>query len=178
MAVEDIAGNRCRRSFLLPVHTGHIACMGCGGHCMFQGIFQVPVQNSLPCCCGDIAAGYIGRIDSLIMGSRIMTMFSKSHTGLSDYRAALFMSPCQGLNNADIKVRKEYAGWQTRRNYRAKLATASCRTARSGLAVSAKIILAALRYFSRKPCLTGSGRCNALVVQRAAKPGYSIIKIK
>lgn len=38
-----------------------------------------------------------------------------------------------------------------------------------------KIILASLRYFSRKPCITGVGRCNALVVHRAAKPGYSII---
>ena len=32
--------------------------------------------------------------------------------------------------------------------------------------VSAKIILTALRYFSRKPCLTGSISRNALVVQR------------
>lgn len=48
-------------------------------------------------------------------------------------------------------------------------------TARPGLSVSGKIILASLRYFSRKPCITGVGRCNALVVHRAAKPGYSII---
>ena len=32
--------------------------------------------------------------------------------------------------------------------------------------VSEKIILAQLRYFSRKPCLTGSISRNALVVQR------------
>ena len=178
MAVEDIVGNRCRRSFLLPVHTWHIAGMGCGGHRMFQGIFQVPVQNSLPCCCGDIAVGYIGRIDFLIMGSRLMTMSPKPQAGPSDCRAALFISTCKGLKSTDIKERKEYTGWQTRWNYRAKLATASCRTARSGLAVPAKIILAALRYFSRKPCLSGIGRCHALVVQRAANPGYSIIKTK
>ena len=36
-------------------------------------------------------------------------------------------------------------------------------------AVSEKIILAALRYFSRKPCLSGSICRWALVVQRAAK---------
>lgn len=36
-------------------------------------------------------------------------------------------------------------------------------------AVSGKIILTALRYFSRKPCLTGSISRNALVVQRTAK---------
>ena len=35
--------------------------------------------------------------------------------------------------------------------------------------VSGKIILALFRYFSRKPCLTGSICRKALVVQRAAK---------
>ena len=35
--------------------------------------------------------------------------------------------------------------------------------------VSEKIILALLRYFPRKPCLTGSIGLNALVVQRTAK---------
>ena len=35
--------------------------------------------------------------------------------------------------------------------------------------VSEKIILAVLRYFPRKPCLTGSISRNALVVQRTAK---------
>ena len=54
-------------------------------------------------------------------------------------------------------------------NYRAKLANASCRTARSGLAVSGKIILAGGSGFSRKPCLSGSIRRPAPVVQRAAK---------
>lgn len=56
-----------------------------------------------------------------------------------------------------------------------KISARLFRTARPGLAVSGKIILASLRYFSRKPCITGVGRCNALVVHRAAKPGYSII---
>lgn len=35
--------------------------------------------------------------------------------------------------------------------------------------VSEKIILAVLRYFPRKPCLTGSISLKALVVQRTAK---------
>lgn len=56
-----------------------------------------------------------------------------------------------------------------------KISVRLFRTARPSLAVSEKNILAALRYFSRKPCLSGVGRCNALVVHRAAKPGYSII---
>ena len=53
-----------------------------------------------------------------------------------------------------------------------KISVRLFRTARPSLAVSEKNILAALRYFSRKPCLSGVGRCNALVVHRAAKPGY------
>ena len=55
-------------------------------------------------------------------------------------------------------------------NYRAKLANASCRTARSGLAGFGKNHpRRRLRYFSRKPCLSGSIRRPAPVVQRAAK---------
>ena len=40
-----------------------------------------------------------------------------------------------------------------------------------------KTILTALRYFSRKPCLTGSIYRRALVVQRAAKARVFTIKI-
>ena len=69
-------------------------------------------------------------------------------------------------------------------NYRAKLANASCRTARSGLRFREKSSSPEapvffgfgknhprrrLRYFSRKPCLSGSIRRPAPVVQRAAK---------
>ena len=43
-------------------------------------------------------------------------------------------------------------------------------------AVSEKIILAALRYFSRKPCLSGSICRWALVVQRAAKARVFTVK--
>ena len=70
-----------------------------------------------------------------------------------------------------------YSHWQTG-NYRAKLANASFRTARSSLAVSEKIILAGgLRYFSRKPCLSGSVCRKAHVVQRTAKARVSTIKM-
>ena len=55
------------------------------------------------------------------------------------------------------------------KNYRAKLANASFGRQGQALQVSGKIILTALRYFPRKPCLTGSVHRKALVVQRAAK---------
>ncbi|WP_288785798.1 hypothetical protein [uncultured Bacteroides sp.] len=69
----------------------------------------------------------------------------------------------------DREERKANTAIDRPKNYRAKLANASIRTARSSLAVSEKIILTAFRYFSRKPCLTGSVHRQALVVQRAAK---------
>lgn len=77
-----------------------------------------------------------------------------------------------GKTTTRIRIREEraaYAAIDRPKNYRAKLANASIRTARSCLAVSGKIILATLRYFPRKPCLTGSVHRLALVVQRAAK---------
>ncbi len=56
-----------------------------------------------------------------------------------------------------------------------KISARLFRTARPSLAVSGKIPERSEDDFSRKPCITGVGRCNALVVHRAAKPGYSII---
>ena len=56
---------------------------------------------------------------------------------------------------------------------------AFCRKAAlMGLAGQEKIILAALRYFSRKPCLSGSICRWALVVQRAAKARVFTLKNK
>lgn len=55
-----------------------------------------------------------------------------------------------GKTTTRIRIREEraaYAAIDRPKNYRAKLANASIRTARSCLAVSEKIILATLRYF-------------------------------
>jgi hypothetical protein len=51
-------------------------------------------------------------------------------------------------------------------NYRAKMADASFGRQGHANMVSEKIILAMLRYFSRKPCLSGNISRKALVVQR------------
>ncbi len=77
-----------------------------------------------------------------------------------------------GIKGKGMKTQTWHTG-----NYRAKLANAFVRTARSSLAVSEKIILAGgLRYFSRKPCLT-EGICRrALVVHGLPKPEYSQLK--
>ena len=97
------------------------------------------------------------------------------------HHGRLFLFPMFYESGSEgIRYNKE-KGWRIQAwhtgNYRAKLANASFRTARSGLAVSGKIILTALRYFSRKPCLTGSIYRRALVVQRAAKARVFTIKI-
>ena len=58
-----------------------------------------------------------------------------------------------GIKGKGMKTQTWHTG-----NYRAKLANAFVRTARSSLAVSEKIILAGgLRYFSRKPCAIRHG---------------------
>lgn len=72
-------------------------------------------------------------------------------------------------NSTDREEKEVNTAIDRPKNYRAKLANASFRTSRSGLAVSGKIILTVFRYFPRKPCLTGSVHRLALVVQRAAK---------
>ena len=80
-------------------------------------------------------------------------------------------------NNTDREEKEVKTAIDRPKNYRAKLANAFVRTARSSLAVSEKIILAGgLRYFSRKPCLT-EGICRrALVVHGLPKPEYSQLK--
>ena len=92
-------------------------------------------------------------------------------------RTALFLSPCPLLRKKG-KTGMEDADIGSPRNYRAKLAYASCRTARSGRKRFRKKSSSpgGLRYFSRKPCLSGSIRRQALVVQRAAKARVFTIK--
>ena len=92
-------------------------------------------------------------------------------------RTALFLSPCPLLRKKG-KTGMEDADIGSPRNYRAKLAYASCRTARSDRKRFRKKSSSpgGLRYFSRKPCLSGSIRRRALVVQRAAKARVFTIK--
>ena len=94
-------------------------------------------------------------------------------------RTALFLSPCPLLRK-NGKTGMEDADIGSPRNYRAKLAYASCRTARSGRKRFRKKSSSpgGLRYFSRKPCLSGSIRRPAPVVQRAAKARVFTLKNK
>ena len=64
----------------------------------------------------------------------------------------------------DREERKANTAIDRPKNYRAKLANASIRTARSSLAVSEKIILAPLRYFPSKTLPVEAVRITALEI--------------
>ena len=73
-------------------------------------------------------------------------------------------------NSTDREEKEVNTAIDRPKNYRAKLANASF--GRQGRALRFREKSSSpfrLRYFSRKPCLTGSVRRKALVVQRAAK---------
>lgn len=73
-------------------------------------------------------------------------------------------------NNTDREEKEVNTAIDRPKNYRAKLANASF--GRQGRALRFRKKSSSpfrLRYFPRKPCLTGSVRRKALVVQRAAK---------
>ena len=154
----------------------HITRMDCSGHRVFQRSTQVPLPDSL-FSCGTrhhpVYPGFYGLLKPDGMGY-IQTLPLQGKRAVRS-RAALFMSATiqktrrTGMEDTDI---------DTPMNYRAKLAYASCRTARSGRKRFRKKSSSpgGLRYFSRKPCLSGSIRRRALVVQRAAKARVFTIK--
>ena len=109
----------------------HITRMDCSGHRVFQRSTQVPLPDSL-FSCGTrhhpVYPGFYGLLKPYGMGY-IQTLPLQGKRAVRS-RAALFMSATiqktrrTGMEDTDI---------DTPMNYRAKLADASCRTARSGL---------------------------------------------
>ena len=109
----------------------HITRMDCSGHRVFQRSTQVPLPDSL-FSCGTrhhpVYPGFYGLLKPDGMGY-IQTLPLQGKRAVRS-RAALFMSATiqktrrTGMEDTDI---------DTPMNYRAKLADASCRTARSGL---------------------------------------------
>lgn len=82
-------------------------------------------------------------------------------------RTALFVGG--RLKNEEEKDRENTSHWQAD-ELQGKVGQCFLSDSKVGpQVVSEKIILAVLRYFPRKPCLTGSISLNALVVQRTAK---------
>lgn len=150
--------------------------MGCGSHRMFPWLLPIHIQDCLY---------RNGSIDSLchtkflgLLNLPIMKRSYQRHTlfiPMSNYmvcgscpsRTALFVGG--RLKNEEEKDRENTSHWQAD-ELQGKVGQCFLSDSKVGpQVVSEKIILAVLRYFPRKPCLTGSISLNALVVQRTAK---------
>ena len=152
----------------------HITRMDCSGHRVFQRSTQVPLPDSL-FSCGTrhhpVYPGFYGLLKPDGMGYIQTLPLQGKRADRS--RAALFMSATiqktrrTGMEDTDIDTPNELQG---------KVGGRFLSDGKVRPPVSEKIILAALRYFSRKPCLSGSIRRRALVVQRAAKARVFTLK--
>jgi hypothetical protein len=101
---------------------------------------------------------------------------SLQHKGAVRERAALFVSVTAG-NDTGRKGKGRKTQTLANRELQGKVGKRFLSDGKvRPQAVSEKIILAALRYFSRKPCLSGSICRWALVVQRAAKARVFTVK--
>ena len=101
---------------------------------------------------------------------------SLQHKGAVRERAALFVSVTTG-NDTGRKGKGLKTQTLANRELQGKVGKRFLSDGKvRPQAVSEKIILAALRYFSRKPCLSGSICRWALVVQRAAKARVFTVK--
>lgn len=178
MGKDTRAGRNSSHHIQLALFPRYIACMDRRGHHLFQGTLQVPLPYSLfsrGTGHHSVHTEFSGLLKSDDMEHA--RNLSLQHKGAVRERAALFVSVTTGndtgrkgkrTKNTDIgKPRTTGQSWQTLLFGRQGRA----------LRVSRKIILAALRYFSRKPCLSGSVYRKALVVQRAAKARIFTIKI-
>ena len=171
MGKDTRAGRNSSHHIQLALFPRHIACMDRRGHHLFQGTLQVP----LPCSLFSRGTGHhsVHTEFSGLLKSDDMEHarnLSLQHKGAVRERAALFVSVTTGndtgrkgkrTKNTDIgKPRTTGQSWQT-------LLVGRQGQAASGFGKNHP--RRRLRYFSRKPCLSGSICRWALVVQRAAK---------
>ena len=174
MGKNPRVGRHGSRHFQLDLYTRHISRMDCRSHHLFQGILQVPLPCSLP------ARGtghppvhpeFSGLLKSDSMEhTRVLSL---QHKGAVRKRAALFISVTFGPEREKGRKTQTLANRELQGKVGKRfLSDGKVRPQ----AVSEKIILAALRYFSRKPCLSGSICRWALVVQRAAKARVFTVK--
>ena len=175
MGKNPRAGRHGSRHFQLALYTRHISRMDRRSYHLFQGIFQVPLPCSLP------ARGtghppvhpeFSGLLKSDSMEhTRILSL---QHKGAVRKRAALFISVTfgpereKGRKTQTLALRRTTGqSWQT-------LLVGRQGQAASGFGKNHP--RRRLRYFSRKPCLSGNVCRWALVVQRAAKARVFTLK--
>ena len=180
MGKDTRAGRNSSHHIQLALFPRYIACMDCRGHHLFQGTLQVPLPYSL--FSRGIGNHSVHTEFSGLLKSDDMEHarnLSLQHKGAVRERAALFVSVTAGndterkrewTENTDIgKPRTTGQSWQT-------LLVGRQGQAASGFGKNHP--RRRLRYFSRKPCLSGSICRWALVVQRAAKARVFTLKNK
>lgn len=178
MGKNPRAGRHGSRHFQLALYTRHISRMDCRSHHLFQGILQVPLPCSLP------ARGtghppvhpeFSGLLKSDSMEhTRILSL---QHKGAVRKRAALFISVTPGNDTPEREKGRKTQTLALRRTTGQSWQTLL--VGRQGQAASGfgkNHPRRRLRYFSRKPCLSGNVCRWALVVQRAAKARVFTLK--
>lgn len=177
MGKDTRAGRNSSHHIQLALFPRYIACMDRRGHHLFQGTLQVPLPYSLfsrGTGHHSVHTEFSGLLKSDDMEHA--RNLSLQHKGAVRERAALFVSVTAG-NDTERKGNGRKTQTLANRELQGKVGKRFLSDGKvRPQAVSEKIILAALRYFSRKPCLSGSICRWALVVQRAAKARVFTVK--
>ena len=152
--------------------------MGCGSHRMLPRFLPIHIQDSLhrngsiDTVCYPQFLGLL-TLKTMKRTCHRLTSYKQSYCNMGcgcPSRTALFVGGrFKYEDNNEERDRENTSHWQAD-ELQGKVG--QCFLSDSKVrpqVVSEKIILAVLRYFPRKPCLTGSISRNALVVQRTAK---------
>ena len=165
--------------FQLSLYTRCITRMGCGSHRMLPRFLPIHIQDCLY---------RNGSTDSVchtqffsLLTLKAMKRSCHRHTTYKQIYCDMGYGSCPSrtalfgggrFKNEDMneeRDRENTSHWQAD-ELQGKVGQCFLSDSKVGpQVVSGKIILAVLRYFPRKPCLTGSISRNALVVQRTAK---------
>ncbi len=165
--------------FQLSLYTRCITRMGCGSHRMFPRLLPIHIQDCLH---------RNGSIDTVcypqflgLLTLKAMKRSCHRHTTYKQIYCDMGYGSCPSRTALFVGGRFKYEDKNEERNrentshwqadeLQGKVGQCFLSDSKVGpQVVSEKIILAVLRYFHRKPCLTGSISLNALVVQRTAK---------
>lgn len=180
MGKDTRAGRNSSHHIQLALFPRYIACMDRRGHHLFQGTLQVPLPYSLfsrGTGHHSVHTEFSGLLKSDDMEHA--RNLSLQHKGAVRERAALFVSVTTG-NDTGRKGKGLKTQTLANRELQGKVGK---RFFSDGKAVTLRVSRKnhprpeGLRYFSGKPCLSGSVCRKALVVQRAAKARVSTIKM-
>lgn len=180
MGKDTRAGRNSSHHIQLALFPRHIACMDRRGHHLFQGTLQVPLPYSLfsrGTGHHSVHTEFSGLLKSDDMEHA--RNLSLQHKGAVRERAALFVSVTTG-NDTGRKGKGLKTQTLANRELQGKVGKRFFSDGKAGtLRVSRKNHPRpeGLRYFSRKPCLSGSVCRKAHVVQRTAKARVSTIKM-